>query len=96
MSSNPLNDRIGYLKAKLQAAKSVGISPASGAVVGSGSTPVPIVRRISILAIPYAIGKNGTSITGDTIPFYSSDSAFNIGSNGGILGAAIILHEEEI
>ena len=89
MASNPLNDRIGYLKAKLQAAKSAGVSPASGAVVGSGSMPVPIVRRISILATPYSIGKKGISLTGDSIPFYSSDSSFDIGSNGGILGAIV-------
>ena len=89
MATNPLNDRIGYLKAKLEAAKSVGVSPASGAVVGQGSTPVPLVRRISILATPYAIGKSGKSLSGDSIPYFSSNTAFDIGSNGGILGAVI-------
>lgn len=88
-SGNPLADRLNYLKAKFQAVKDVGVSPASGAVVGSGSTPVPIVRRISILVTPYALGKSGKSITGDNIPFYGGDSSFNIGSNGGILGAIV-------
>jgi hypothetical protein len=89
MATNPLSDRLNYLKAKLQAAQSVGMSPVSGATVGSGSTPVPIVRRLSILATPYALGKGGTSITGDSIPFYGGDSSFNIGSSNGILGAIV-------
>ena len=89
MATNPLNDRIGYLKAKFQAAKDVGITSSSGAVIGSGNTPVPIVRRISILATPYALGKSGKSITGDSIPFYGGDSSFDVGANGGILGAVI-------
>lgn len=89
MATNPFTDRLNYIKAKFDAAKNVGTSSVSGATIGSGSQPVPIVRRISILATPYAIGKGGKSITGDSIPFYGGDSSFNVGSSGGILGALI-------
>jgi hypothetical protein len=88
-SSNPLQDRLNYLKAKFQAAKNVGVISSAGAVSGIGSQPIPLVRRASIILTPYAIGKGGTSLTGDSIPFYGGDSSFNIGSNNGILGAIV-------
>ena len=89
MVTNPLQDRLAYVKAKFDATKNVGVTSSSGAVTGMGYQPIPLVRRASILLTPYPLGKNGTSITGDSIPFFSEDSTFKMTGNGGILGAVI-------
>ncbi|MCL4341062.1 MAG: hypothetical protein M1431_03065 [Candidatus Thermoplasmatota archaeon] len=89
MASNPLQNRLNYVQAKFKAAKGNGITASSGAVVGSARTPVPIIRRASILLTPYAFSRGRISIMGDSIPFYNGGPSFDMGENGGILGAVI-------